>query len=87
MNFMGVGNLELLVIIVLALLILGPRQLVMLTQAFGKFIGNIREITENLPRYAEEFLEEDEESTDQSPAIPPPPDAQPRKKGAGNEKN
>ena len=78
MNFLGVGNLELLVICVLALLILGPRRLILLARSFGTLIGNIRGITENLPRYIEEFLEEDENPTNQSRAIPSPPETQPR---------
>ena len=80
MNFMGVGNLELLVILVLALLILGPRRLILLARAFGNLMGNIRELTGNLPRYAEELLEGDEESNKRSTAIPSPPEARARKK-------
>jgi Sec-independent protein translocase protein TatA len=86
MNFLGVGNLELLVICVLALLILGPRRLILVARVFGTLIGNIRGITENLPRYAEEFLEEDEKPANQSSlAIPPPPAAQPRVTGTKND--
>ena len=62
MNFMGIGNLELLLVLILALLILGPRRLILLAQVLGKFIGNLRGITETLPQYAEEFLEEDQNS-------------------------
>ena len=87
MNFMGVGNLELLVILVLALLILGPRRLILLARTFGNLIGNIREITGNLPRYAEELLEGEDESIKQSTAIPSTSEARKRKKDAENPDN
>lgn len=78
---MGIGNLELLLVLILALLILGPRRLILLAQVLGKFIGNLRGITETLPQYAEEFLEEDQNSKKPIPSIPSPPEAQPREKG------
>ena len=85
MNLMGVGPLELLVILVVALLVLGPARLVSSGRTMGKLMRELRRATEGLPNLVEDLLESDgsssapEDTSKQSP-LPSPPEAQPRRR-------
>jgi len=82
MNFMGVGGLELLVILVLAMLVLGPRRLASTAQTLGKLTRELRRGAEDLPGFLEE-LSAGGESNPDAPAVEEqnsePAGSQPRK--------
>lgn len=84
MNFMGVGNLEILVVLTLALLILGPKRLASTARSLGQVIGQLRQASENLPNLVDEILEGTDDPKDkrdlQSAPLPSPPQTQPRRR-------
>jgi Sec-independent protein translocase protein TatA len=55
MNFMGVGGLELLVILVLAMLVLGPGRLASTARTLGRLTRELRRGAEDLPGFLEEL--------------------------------
>ena len=61
MAFLGMGAMEILVVLVLAFVLLGPRKMVDLARLFGRAIGEIKRITEELPRLS---LDETDASSD-----------------------
>ncbi|MQF83074.1 hypothetical protein FIM02_02800 [SAR202 cluster bacterium AD-802-E10_MRT_200m] len=63
MNLMGVGPIELMVILLVALLVLGPARLAPTARSLGKLIRDFRSSTENIPSMIEDFIE----GNDQSP--------------------
>ena len=64
MNFMGIGTLEILFIIVIALLILGPNRMIETARTLGKYIREFQRAASDVPR----LLSLDEEPP---PALPP----------------
>ena len=50
MNFLGMGPAELVVIIVIALIVLGPGKLPEVARAFGKTMRNLRAISDEFQR-------------------------------------
>ena len=48
MNFMGMGTLEVLVVLLIAFVFLGPERLVSSARSLGKFIGQIRDTTTDM---------------------------------------
>lgn len=83
MNFGGVGGLELLVILVLALLVLGPTRLASSARTLGKLTRELRKGTEAVPNLVEELLGETglqgEGESEEAEALLPP-DTQPRRR-------
>ena len=78
MNIMGVGGLELLVVLIVALLVLGPTRLAEYGRTLGKLIGELRRASEGIPAVFENLLderksqtEEEEEAADEPPPGPP----------------
>ena len=57
MNIFGVGGLELLVILVIAMLVLGPTRLVDYTRSLGRISREFRRANKGIPLAIEEFLE------------------------------
>ncbi len=49
MNFMGMGPLEVIFVLLIALVVLGPSQVIEAAQGLGKFLRAIRKITSNWP--------------------------------------
>jgi Sec-independent protein translocase protein TatA len=84
MNIGGVGGLELLVILVLALLVLGPARLASSARTLGKLAREVRRGTEGIPNLLEEIQGEvtggasPEQRTAKDVEASPPPDTQPR---------
>jgi sec-independent protein translocase protein TatA len=79
--FLGMGVPELIIILVVALLIFGPKNLPKLGSALGKTVKNVREGLENkeeLPEGDEDEDEDDEEDEDEEPA--------PKKKSSSKKK-
>ena len=50
MNFFGIGPLELIFVIVLALLVLGPNRMVDVARTLGKYVREFQRATSELPR-------------------------------------
>ena len=78
MNVMGVGGLELLVIVVVALLVLGPTRVAQYGRTLGKLLGELRRASEGIPAVFENLIDErkaqteDEEEVDEEPTPGPP---------------
>ena len=68
----GIGMQELAIILVVALLVLGPRRLPDFARTLGKGLGEFRKASNDLRR---SFMMED----DSRPKPPPPPGTDPRK--------
>ena len=85
MNVMGVGSLELLVILIVALLVLGPTRLASSARTVGRLARDLRKGTESLPNLLEELQGEvirsaglDQRKEDNG-KMAPPSDAHPRR--------
>jgi sec-independent protein translocase protein TatA len=80
--FLGMGVPELIIILVVALLIFGPKNLPKLGSALGKTVKNVREGLENKDELPEgeddEDEDEDEDDEDDEPA--------PKKKASSKKK-
>ena len=75
MNFLGMGPMELMVILVLALIIFGPGKLPEIAGQVGRVVRDFRRTTAEL---SSEFnrtlsLEIEERKATEAPAAPPPP--------------
>ncbi len=72
MNFLGVGVGELLLILVIAMLVVGPERMVELSGQMGRMLAKFREQSDSITReFKEAFtleLEEDEADTDSATA-------------------
>ncbi len=64
MNFFGIGPLELLFVIMLALLVLGPNRMVDVARTLGKYVRETQRATSELPR----LISLDDEPTPSRPA-------------------
>ena len=76
MNIMGVGGLELAVVLIVAMLVLGPTRVVEYGRTLGKLIGELRRASEGIPAVFENMLDErkaqtEEEAAEESPPGPP----------------
>ena len=68
MNIMGVGPIELVVVLVIAYLVLGPERMTSTVRSLAKVVRDLKEQTAGLPKTLDELLEptkddEAEEST------------------------
>ena len=77
MNIMGVGGLELLVVVIVALLVLGPTRVAEYGRTLGKLLGELRRASEGIPAVFENLLDERkaetaEEEADEEVAPGPP---------------
>ena len=54
MNFFGVGGLEIVIILLVAFLVLGPNQLVSMAKGFGKVVKELRNATGQFARMVED---------------------------------
>ena len=68
MKFLGMGVPELLIILVVILLIFGPKNLPKLGSALGKTVKNLREGMSDDKKDEAEEVEEVEEEEDEKPA-------------------
>ncbi|MCS7207918.1 MAG: twin-arginine translocase TatA/TatE family subunit [Dehalococcoidia bacterium] len=66
MNFLNIGPLELLFILLVALLLLGPEKLASTARRVGKTVARLRRATEDLPSLLDEI--------DPPPPPPAPPE-------------
>ena len=58
MDFLGIGSLELLAILLVAFLVLGPTRMAEVARSLGNFIRDVRRTTGEIPAMLE--LEEEE---------------------------
>lgn len=87
MNVMGVGGLELLVVVIVAMLVLGPARVAEYGRTLGKLIGELRRASEGIPAVFENLIDErksqtEEEEEEEADEPPPPPEGslpQPRR--------
>ena len=49
MNFLGIDALEIVIILLIAYLVLGPARMLELARSFGKFIQEVRSTASELP--------------------------------------
>ena len=66
MNILGVGSLELLVILVVAMLVLGPTRIVEYGRSLGRISRELRRMNRGIPLTLEQLLEGREEQMDPS---------------------
>ena len=64
MDFFGIGPLELVFILVVALVVLGPNRMIDAARTLGKYVKELQRATSEVPR----LLSLDEEP---SPSLPP----------------
>ena len=57
MNFLGMGTMELFVVLLVAFLFLGPERMIGVARTLGKTMAELRRMTEDLPKLV---LDEDE---------------------------
>ncbi len=57
MEFMGIGPLELLLILVIALIVFGPNRLPEIAAQLGKFVRNVKQVSFELTRELNKELE------------------------------
>ena len=78
MNIMGIGPIELVVVLIIAYLVLGPERMTSTIRSLGKLARDLKEQTSGFPKTMDELLEPtidtDVETGTQSPGV-----ARPRK--------
>ena len=60
-NVMGVGPLELFVVLLVAFLVLGPERMVSSARDVAKVVADLRQTFSNFPRTLDDLLEQPEE--------------------------
>ncbi|MBM3945415.1 MAG: hypothetical protein FJ317_08025 [SAR202 cluster bacterium] len=61
MNFFGIGGMELLVIILVGFLVLGPARMVRMSRKFGKTMSDVQKTTSEFTNMVETADDDDEE--------------------------
>jgi sec-independent protein translocase protein TatA len=85
--FPGLGVTELIIILVIALLIFGPKNLPKLGSALGKTVKNVREGLENKEELPEAELDEDDEDEEEEEEEPAPKKKASAKKKTSSKKD
>ncbi len=65
----GIGTGEILLILVIALIVLGPERMPQIARDLGRVMGDLRRTSDELQR---ELLNADRPVTSEPPALPPP---------------
>ena len=60
-NMMGVGPLELFVVLLVAFLVLGPERMVSSARDVAKVVADLRQTFSNIPRTLDDLLEQSED--------------------------
>ena len=63
MNLFGVGSLEIIIILLVAFLVLGPTQLLSMARGLGKVVGELRNAMGQFTRMIEEEGQEEPSET------------------------
>ena len=66
MNFLGMGTPEILVVLLLAFLLLGPERMINAAKMLGKYAGEMRRMASEIPDIT---LEGDEPGSDERPIV------------------
>ena len=87
MNMMGVGPLELFVVLLVAFLVLGPERMVSSARDVAKVVADLRQTFSNIPRTLDDLLEqpEDPESAEIEPEEGPGVARPRRRRSAGSD--
>ena len=73
MNLMGVGPMELFVVLLVAFLVLGPERMVTSARDVAKVVADLRQTFASIPRTLDDLLEEpDAGEGDESPGVARP---------------
>jgi len=76
MNIMGIGPIELVVVLVIAYLVLGPERMTSTIRSLGKLARDLKEQTSGFPKTMDELLEptldNDGETGNRSPGVARP---------------
>jgi len=68
----GVGSSELIILILIGLIVLGPKRLPQIANQLGSWIGQARRMTRAMRRQLEDELNFDDDFNIKSPSIAPP---------------
>ncbi len=82
MNILGMGTLEILLVLLLAFILLGPQRMVDAARLLGKASREIRRMTENLPALV---LDETQAEPSEKPVTHGVRSPRPRSQGASGE--
>ena len=66
MNFFGMGSMEVLIVLLVAFIFLGPQRMVDAARFLGKLVGEARRLTADLPDLV---IDEDEAGTTRSSTV------------------
>jgi sec-independent protein translocase protein TatB len=69
----GVGSSELIILILIGLIVLGPKRLPQIANQLGSWIGQARRMTRAMKRQLEDELNFDDDFKSKPPRIAPPP--------------
>jgi len=69
----GVGSSELIILILIGLIVLGPKRLPQIANQLGTWIGQARRMTRAMKRQLEDELNFDDDFNPKPPRIAPPP--------------
>ena len=69
----GVGSSELIILILIGLIVLGPKRLPQIANQLGSWIGQARRMTRAMKRQLEDELNFDDDFNPKPPRIAPPP--------------
>jgi sec-independent protein translocase protein TatB len=69
----GVGSSELIILILIGLIVLGPKRLPQIANQIGSWIGQARRMTRAMKRQLEDELNFDDDFNPKPPRIAPPP--------------
>ncbi len=75
MDIFGIGPLELVFVLVVALLVLGPSKMVEMSRSLGKYVRDFQRATSEVPRLLS--LEEDQPTTPQKQQVSEQPPQEP----------
>jgi Sec-independent protein translocase protein TatA len=65
-NFFGMGSMEVLIVLLVAFIFLGPQRMLDAARFLGKLVGEVRRLTADLPDLV---IDEDEVRTTRSPTV------------------
>ena len=84
MNVMGVGPMELFVVLLVAFLVLGPERMVTSARDVARVVAELRQTFAGIPRTLDDLLEAPEEADSDEPADSPGV-ARPRRRRSGGD--
>ncbi len=70
MNIMGIGPIELVVVMVIAYLVLGPERMTSTMRSLAKVVRDLKEQTAGLPKTLDELLEPPKDEEDKESEAP-----------------